>query len=155
MIMADSNLKTKNLVDWSLEDIEARVTVRQKKKKGGYTGLEMTYQGKSEEYVIPFTDRASVENAITAACVCLVTRMEPEDIKTGLAGLMSVCDEDGNEDGINNCHLIEDYYNSDPGSLKMALDFLRSQNNTRTALILSILYRAAVRKKSFMQKWPS
>ncbi len=137
MIMADSNLKTKNLVDWSLEDIEARVTVRQKKKKGGYTGLEMTYQGKSEEYVIPFTDRASVENAITAACVCLVTRMEPEDIKTGLAGLMSVAMRMEMKNGINNCHLIEDYYNSDPGSLKMALDFLRSQNNTRTALILS------------------
>ena len=27
--------------------------------------------------------------------------------------------------GINNCQLIEDYYNSDPGSLGMALEFLK------------------------------
>jgi alanine racemase len=39
--------------------------------------------------------------------------------------------------GINNCQLIEDYYNSDPGSLGMALEFLRSQKNRKTTLILS------------------
>lgn len=137
MIMADGNLNAKNLVDWSLEGHEARVTVRQKMKKGGYTGLEMTYDGRTEEYVIPFVDRASVENAITAACVCLVTGMEPDDIKTGMTGLVSVAMRMEMKSGINNCHLIEDYYNSDPGSLKMALGFLRSQNNTKTTLILS------------------
>ncbi len=39
--------------------------------------------------------------------------------------------------GINSCTLIEDYYNSDPGSLSMALDFLRSHARGRTTLILS------------------
>lgn len=137
MIMADSNLRTKNLVDWSLENNDAQVSIRQIKKKGGHIGLEMTYEGRTEDYMIPFTDRASVENAITAACVCLVAGMDPADIRTGLAGLMSVAMRMEMKSGINNCHLIEDYYNSDPGSLKMALDFLSSQNNTRTTLILS------------------
>ncbi len=41
------------------------------------------------------------------------------------------------KNGINNCHLIEDFYNSDPGSLGMALEFLRAQNNRKTTLILS------------------
>ena len=137
MILGDSYLNTINLVDWSLEDAEARIFVRKKKSKSGYTGLEMKFDGRTEEYAIPFIDRASVENAITAACVCLVTGMDPADIKTGLAGLMSVAMRMEMKSGINNCHLIEDYYNSDPGSLKMALDFLRSQNNTKTTLILS------------------
>ena len=39
--------------------------------------------------------------------------------------------------GINNCQLIEDYYNSDPGSLGMALEYLKSQNGRKTTLILS------------------
>ena len=39
--------------------------------------------------------------------------------------------------GINNCQLIEDYYNSDPGSLGMALEYLKSQNGRETTLILS------------------
>ncbi|MFZ2338661.1 MAG: bifunctional UDP-N-acetylmuramoyl-tripeptide:D-alanyl-D-alanine ligase/alanine racemase [Bacteroidales bacterium] len=137
MILGDSYLNSINLVDWSLEDTEARIFVRKKKSKSGYTGLEMKYDGRTDDYVIPFSDRASVENAITAACVCLVTGMDSADIKTGLAGLMSVAMRMEMKSGINNCHLIEDYYNSDPGSLKMALDFLRSQNNTKTTLILS------------------
>jgi alanine racemase len=39
--------------------------------------------------------------------------------------------------GINNCQLIEDYYNSDPGSLGMALEYLRSQTGRKPTLILS------------------
>ena len=39
--------------------------------------------------------------------------------------------------GINNCQLIEDYYNSDPGSLGMALEYLRSQGERNATLILS------------------
>jgi len=39
--------------------------------------------------------------------------------------------------GINNCQLIEDYYNSDPGSLGMAIEYLKSQNGRKSTLILS------------------
>ena len=39
--------------------------------------------------------------------------------------------------GINNCQLIEDYYNSDPGSLGMALEYLKSQTGRKATLILS------------------
>jgi alanine racemase len=39
--------------------------------------------------------------------------------------------------GINNCQLIEDYYNSDPSSLGMAIEYLVLQNSRKTTLILS------------------
>jgi alanine racemase len=39
--------------------------------------------------------------------------------------------------GRNGCTLIEDYYNSDPASLGMALDFLRRHARGKTTLILS------------------
>jgi alanine racemase len=44
--------------------------------------------------------------------------------------------------GINNCQLIEDYYNSDPGSLGMALEYLKAQNGRKTTLILSDFVQA-------------
>ena len=97
----------------------------------------MSFKGIENDFRIPFSDRASVENAITVASVCLALGMEPEIIKTGLAGLVSVAMRMEMKSGINNCQLIEDYYNSDPGSLGMALEYLKSQNGRKTTLILS------------------
>ena len=39
--------------------------------QGGHTGIQMTYNGITNDFEIPFSDRASVENAITVAAVCL------------------------------------------------------------------------------------
>ena len=95
------------------------------------------FQGSINEFEIPFHDRASVENAITVASVCLALGTPAEIISKGLVGLVSVAMRMEMKSGINNCQLIEDYYNSDPGSLGMALEYLRSQNGRETTLILS------------------
>ena len=39
--------------------------------------------------------------------------------------------------GINGCRLIEDYYNSDPGSLGMAIEYLALRKTSKATLILS------------------
>ena len=45
--------------------------------------------------------------------------------------------------GINNCTLINDAYNSDMGSLSIALDFLNLQNqNRKKTLILSDIFQS-------------
>jgi alanine racemase len=93
--------------------------------------------GNSNDFEIPFSDRASVENAVTAASVCLALGIGTDIISGGLKGLVSVAMRMEMKSGINNCQLIEDYYNSDPGSLGMALEYLRSQTGRRPTLILS------------------
>ena len=80
------------------------------------------------DFVIPFSDRASVENAITVASVCLALGTATETISRGMENLVSVAMRMEVKSGINNCQLIEDYYNSDPGSLGMALEYLKSQS---------------------------
>jgi alanine racemase len=60
-----------------------------------------------------------------------------EVISRGIAGLVSIAMRMELKSGINNCQLIEDYYNSDPGSLGMALEYLKSQDGRETTLILS------------------
>ena len=136
-IEADPALREKDLTDWSFTNRDARVFVEMSNPGNGGTMLEFTYKGSHISAVIPFRDRASVENAVTVASACLAVGLPHEDIVNGLAGLVSVAMRMELKEGINGCQLIEDYYNSDPGSLKLALEYLKSQNNRRTTLILS------------------
>ncbi len=137
LILKDDNLKSGNLIDWSFKNRDAKVFVIKHQMDGGHTGLEITFKNVTSNFEIPFSDRASIENAVTVATACLATGLETSKIRDGLAALVSVAMRMEIKNGINNCQLIEDYYNSDPGSLGMALEFLRSQKNRKTTLILS------------------
>ena len=129
--------KVKKLFDWSFENEEAAVHIKSKISSAGKTRVEIKFNGKFYSLLIPFIDRASVENALTVATVCLISGIDPDVIRKGLADLVSVAMRMELKSGINGCQLIEDYYNSDPGSLGMAVEYLKSQNNKRTILILS------------------
>jgi Alr-MurF fusion protein len=137
LIQSDDSLKRKKLADWSFENEESMVFVISKMQSGGNTSVSIRYNGELHPLMIPFADRASVENALTAATVCFISGIDPEIIKKGIAGLVSVAMRMELKSGINGCQLIEDYYNSDPGSLGMALEYLRSQAGRKTTLILS------------------
>ncbi len=137
LILHNKELSSKNLIDWSFESSDSRISVTRSTLAGGYTGISMAFNGQSNDFEIPFSDRASVENAITVASVCLALGMDTRVISGGLRGLSSVAMRMEMKSGINNCQLIEDYYNSDPGSLGMALEYLSSQKERKTTLILS------------------
>jgi Alr-MurF fusion protein len=136
-IINNENLRSKKLIDWSLENSGAKIFVKKYALPGSYTKILMNFNDKSVDFEIPFSDRASFENAVTVASVCLALGTPEDIIRKGLAGLVSVAMRMEMKSGINNCLLIEDYYNSDPGSLGMAIEYLRSQNNRSTILILS------------------
>jgi Alr-MurF fusion protein len=136
-ILDNKILSSKELIDWSVEDRKAKIFVEKAALPGNKTRLSMTFNGKTDDFIVPFSDRASVENAITVASVCLSMAIPSEKISKGIESLVSVAMRMEMKSGINNCQLIEDYYNSDPGSLGMALDYLRSTHGKDTALILS------------------
>jgi alanine racemase len=137
LIITSVTLKSKNLIDWSFENRLARVFVRKRDLPGGKTSLSMLFGGKTLDFEIPFNDRASVENATTVATVCLALGTPEDIIADSLRRLVPVAMRMEMKSGINNCQLIEDYYNSDPGSLGMAIEYLRSQTGRQPALILS------------------
>ena len=137
LISGDKNLNSKEIIDWSIENAKAAIFVKKEKLPEGFTRIKMTFRGIENDFLIPINDRASVENAITVASVCLAMKTDPGIIRKGLEGIVSVAMRMEMKTGINDCQLIEDYYNSDPGSLGMALEFLKSQNNRKTTLILS------------------
>ncbi len=137
LIVSSENPGTRNLFDWSFENRAAKVFVTRSPLPGGHTGISVVYNGKTNDFEIPFSDRASVENAVTVVSVCLAVGIGTDIIFNGLKGLVSVAMRMEMKSGINNCQLIEDYYNSDPGSLGMALEYLKTQTGRKPALILS------------------
>jgi alanine racemase len=137
LILSDKSLRGKKLVDWSCENNHAAITVKKSPLPGNKIQFEMGYQGKTLDFVIPFNDGASAENAITVAAVCLVMEKDPDLIRKGLASLVSVAMRMEIKTGINNSQLVEDFYNSDPGSLGMAIEYLKGQNSRNATLILS------------------
>jgi len=137
LLHKDKRLISKRLFDWSFEEPDASVYVRKISAAPDKTIVNVTCDKKTIKLTIPFSDRASVENAITVVAICHSAGIDPEVIKKGVAGLVSVAMRMEIKNGINGCLLVEDYYNSDPGSLGMALDYIKTQNKRRSTLILS------------------
>ncbi|MBW6499767.1 MAG: bifunctional UDP-N-acetylmuramoyl-tripeptide:D-alanyl-D-alanine ligase/alanine racemase [Bacteroidales bacterium] len=136
-IMKNDDFRSKEIFDWSFKDPAARIFVRKLPSAEGTSRAEITFDGSASEFTIPFSDPASVENATAVIAVCLSLGIENNIIKRGVSGLVSVAMRMDIKSGINNCQLIEDYYNSDPGSLRMALEYMKLQNRPKTTLILS------------------
>lgn len=100
--------------------------------------IGLRYEHQEFEFEIPFTDEASAENAIHCACLMLHLGMEGETIRRRMSGLQPVAMRLELKQGIHHSLVINDTYNSDLGSLDLALDFLNSQAQGRqTTLILS------------------
>jgi alanine racemase len=125
------------LYTWSLSGSKADLEVEVAGKEDERQILRCTAANRFFEAVIPFADHASAENAVSVIACCLSENIPERIIENGMADLPVVAMRMEMKRGINGSTLIEDYYNSDPASLWMALDFLRNHAKGRTTLILS------------------
>jgi len=125
------------LFTWSVSGRDARLRVEVADNLNNGQILRCTTSERAFKAVIPFADHASAENAVSVIACCLTENLPDQVIVKGMAELPVVAMRMETKRGINGCTLIEDYYNSDPASLGMALDFLRTHARGRTALILS------------------
>ncbi len=92
---------------------------------------------------IPFTDDASIENAIHCWLVLLFLGYQNQEINKRMQGLIPIAMRLEQKEGIHNCTIINDSYNSDTGSLAIALDFLNQQNqHPKKTLILSDIFQS-------------
>ncbi len=112
-------------------------------EKNGTTTISLKYEKLHFGVEIPFTDDASVENALQCVCVMLYLNYEPEKIAARLLQLEPVAMRLEVKEGINGCLIINDTYNSDLNSLSIALNFLNLQstrkNMSRTLILSDIL----------------
>ncbi len=106
--------------------------------ESNHTEIKVIYQKKCIDFNIHFTDNASIENAMHCLCALLYLGVDVESIPARMENLLPVAMRLELKEGINGCTLINDSYNSDIGSLSVALDFLSQQRqHSQKMLILS------------------
>jgi len=109
----------------------------------GNTILSITYNEIHFDASIPFTDDASVENAINSLMFLLYLKYNPATIVNRLAGLYPVELRLQVKNGINGCTIIDDSFSSDYQSLKIALDFLEQhKTHQKKTIILSDVFQS-------------
>jgi len=128
------------LFTWSQKN-EADLRIKQVDKVNNKTTIHALYKNEEVSITIPFSDNASVENAIHCWCVMMLLGIVQDDIKQQMLHLQPVSMRLELRQGINDCTIINDSYNSDLTSLQLALEYLdqQKQHNHHTVILSDML----------------
>ena len=130
---------------WTRKGLEADVTIKTVIKHPYYTEIEALHKKDVYTFSIPFTDDASIENAIHCWMLMRYIDIDPNTAAQRLMNLNKIAMRLELKDGLNNCSLINDYYNSDINSFSIAIDFLKQQKkHPRYTVILSDILQTGV-----------
>ena len=109
------------------------------------TEIIALYQGRETAIRIPFTDDASVQNAITCWCVVLHFGLTEVVIAKRMKLLQPVNMRLELKKGINHCTIINDSYSADLNSLHIALDFLKQMGGVaKSTVVLSDFFQTGM-----------
>ncbi|MEO6818508.1 MAG: bifunctional UDP-N-acetylmuramoyl-tripeptide:D-alanyl-D-alanine ligase/alanine racemase [Ginsengibacter sp.] len=107
--------------------------------------IEVIFHGKPFSISIPFTDNASIENAIHCLCVLCILGKNAEKNLSGFGALEGVAMRLEIKPGINRCTIINDSYSNDLQSLSIAIDFLKKQkHHSRKTVIFSDILQSGI-----------
>jgi alanine racemase len=141
VIIRSGILKNIKTFTWSQkQDADLRITGLER-NQGGFTRIVAKFRG-TEIYIrIPFSDEASIENAIHCWAAMLLFESDPASLSPRFEQLQQIAMRLELKDGINHCTIINDSYNSDINSLGIAIDFLKQQasNRKKTVILSDIL----------------
>lgn len=108
----------------------------------GHTRISALYHHIQVDLEIPFSDDASIENAIHCWLVMLHLGYSQEVIADRMKDLEPIAMRLELKEAINHCSLINDSYSLDLNSLRVALDFMVQQNqHSRKTVILSDIFQ--------------
>jgi alanine racemase len=151
----ESALLSHRAIAWSRVNSDAPLFVESVRKGERTTEIVCRAMGLSNTYTIPFTDDASIENVIH--CLVLMLCIKPTSLRD-TSEFMHLEPVDMRLDvkqGVRNCLLINDAYNSDINSLDIALDFMQSRRagkKLKTTLILSDILQSGTLPKSLYKR---
>ncbi len=110
---------------WSFDDATADLYFRKVEVDGG-TEINTAFEGDNYTIEVPFQDDASLENVGHCLAFVLSQHWVADSVFEQFRSLQPVAMRLEIKEGINNCLLINDYYNSDINSLQIALGFLNN-----------------------------
>lgn len=137
---------------WS-RNFAADLTITGEKIAGSFCHLSGTYQSKLVHLTIPFTDPASVDNLVHIWLFLLTIGYDQATLQAEVSKLEPIRMRLEQKAGINRCTLINDYYNSDIISLKIALDLLFQQtpHDRKTVILSDILQTGQSEEKLYLE----
>lgn len=133
--IADATIK----VDWKTEFQNTKVI--------------LNFPKQTETFDVPFTDEASIENAIHCIVTLWFLEYNAVEIQARLQILRPVSMRLELKQGIRNNYLIDDTYNNDLAGLTIALNFLTQQKQrNRKVLILSDLLETGIPERELYEQ---
>ena len=136
VVMRSDMASKVKLFTWSRKFEEADLLINEVSVGEKHSQVQCRYQGASLSFMIPFIDMASIENAIQCIAIGLLLKMKPETIAERLMSLSSIAMRLEIKAGMNNCTIINDYYNSDVNSLSIALDVMKQQHQHKRKVVI-------------------
>ena len=146
---------------WSTKNPEAPLYISEIRKKIDHTTITCQlstpppFSFSPFSFSIPFTDDASIEDAIHCLATILYLYPEAENLEERFARLDPVAMRLDVSKGIQNNILINDAYNSDINSLTIALDFMSrrsAEGQMKRVLILSDILQSGMVPAAFYRK---
>jgi Alr-MurF fusion protein len=130
-----------NAFTWSMKqpaDLQITGVTKQNKSAAKIEGI---FKTKAIEITIPFIDDASIENSIHCWAAMLHLGIDQKTIAERMLMLTPIAMRLELIEGINNCTVINDSYNSDVISLGIALDFLNqhAHQKDKTVILSDVL----------------
>jgi alanine racemase len=136
--------RQKQLITWSRKE-PADLFIHIVDSTEGGTTIRGTYKQGEIEVLIPFTDEASIENAIHCMTLLLHLGYSGEDLSHRMAQLEPIAMRLELKEAINQCSLINDSYSLDLNSLRVALDFMNQQKqHQKKTVILSDIFQTGM-----------
>ncbi len=130
-------LSAANLFSWGNEQ-KNDLVITSINKRLASTEICFKQKETEESISIPFTDDASIENAITCLSVCLYLKFSTGQLKEKFLQLRPVSLRLELKSGIHNTTIINDSYSADISSFAIALNMLQQQRQHQNkTLILS------------------
>lgn len=151
------NLKKNRLYGWSVDQNTPYCCFYVSKitRQNGHTNIVVKHKNEEATFSIPFIDSASIQNSITAFVTALVMGYEPTEIADRMSKLYPVAMRLEVKEGQHRLTLINDSYNSDINSLRIAIDFMSRRNCDSTLkriLILSDILQGTKNKKKLYEE---
>ncbi|MDO5524133.1 MAG: bifunctional UDP-N-acetylmuramoyl-tripeptide:D-alanyl-D-alanine ligase/alanine racemase [Bacteroidia bacterium] len=152
---ADMMVLSQKSFCWSRKYTDAPLHIRKIEKNNSITTLHYTFLNFDYAVSIPFIDEASIENSISCLAVMLYLNITPEKISERMLKLEPVAMRLDVRQGKNNCTIINDTYNSDINSIKIALDFQqqrKADQSLKKTLIISDILQTGIMPKSLYKR---
>lgn len=142
-----------NTFTWSRNDESADVFISSIEKKEDHTNIAAFFKSQKLKISIPFTDDASIENAIHCWLTALKFNIAEDIIEKKMTQLSPIAMRMELKSGINNCEVINDSYNSDINALTIALDFMNQQHHgKKRVVILSDILQSELSENDLYEK---